>query len=180
MKLARLTLRNKTVVTPLKQYFFFVAKKKIYLYKVLFLLFIVGTAERTNRTLLNHARCMLISSGLPHKFWAEAVAYSVFIRNRCLSKSNPVTAYESWFQRKPDVSGIRIFGVEAFALDPMAGKLDPQSKQGVFIGICETQKAYRIFLPETQKIIVCRHVRFNENVFYKDMILAPAQKVKFV
>ena len=59
------------------------------------------------------------------------------------------------------------------------GKLDPQSKQGVFIGICETQKAYRIFLPETQKVIVNRHVRFNENFFYKDMILAPAQKVKF-
>ena len=123
---------------------------------------------------------MLISSGLPNKFWAEAVAYSVYIRNRCFSKSNPVTAYESWFQRKPDMSGIRTFGVEAFALDPMAGKLDPQSNQGVLIGICETQKAYRIFLPKTQKIIISRHVTFNENVFYKDMTLTSTQKVTFL
>ena len=131
-----------------------------------------GTAERTNRTLLNHARAMLISSGLPHSFWAEAVAYSAYIRNRCLSKSNPVTAYENWFGHKPDLSNCRIFGVEAFSINPMAGKLDPQSQRGIFVGICETQKAFRIYIPEKKRIAVSRHVTFNETVYFKDMVFS--------
>ena len=67
MKLARLTLRSKTVATYLKQYSFFLQKKIL----LSFFVFIKGTAERTNRTLLNHARCMLSSSGLPHEFQAK-------------------------------------------------------------------------------------------------------------
>ena len=39
-----------------------------------------GTAERTNRTLLDIVRCMLISSGLPSSLWAEAVSYATYIR----------------------------------------------------------------------------------------------------
>jgi len=33
-----------------------------------------GTAERKNRTLLDTARCLLLQSGLPGSFWAEAVS----------------------------------------------------------------------------------------------------------
>lgn len=42
-----------------------------------------GTAERKNRTLLEMARCLLIQSGLPSSFWAEAVSTANYIRNRC-------------------------------------------------------------------------------------------------
>lgn len=39
-------------------------------------------AERINRTLLNLTRVMLKSSGLPQKFWAEAVTMTSYIKNR--------------------------------------------------------------------------------------------------
>ena len=40
-----------------------------------------GVAERLNRTLIEMVRCMLAWSGLPQKFWAEALATDVYIRN---------------------------------------------------------------------------------------------------
>jgi transposase InsO family protein len=46
-----------------------------------------GISERKNRTLLDMARCLLIESGLPSSFWAEAVNTANYLRNRCPSKS---------------------------------------------------------------------------------------------
>ncbi len=41
-----------------------------------------GVAERANRTLREMAATMLIESGLPEAFWAEAFRTAVYIRNR--------------------------------------------------------------------------------------------------
>ncbi|WP_251363026.1 DDE-type integrase/transposase/recombinase, partial [Escherichia coli] len=41
-----------------------------------------GVVERKNRTLIEMARTMIIESGLPKSFWAEAVQTACFIINR--------------------------------------------------------------------------------------------------
>lgn len=41
-----------------------------------------GTAERMNRTLMECVRSMLADSGLPQKFWAEALSTAVYQKNR--------------------------------------------------------------------------------------------------
>lgn len=46
-----------------------------------------GLAERTNLTLCNTMRCMLIQSGVPGAFWAEALQTACYLRNRCPSSS---------------------------------------------------------------------------------------------
>nr|GEV62202.1 hypothetical protein [Tanacetum cinerariifolium] len=48
-----------------------------------------GLAERMNRTLLNKVRCLLIQSGLPDLFWAEAAVMAAYLINR-----SPSTALE--------------------------------------------------------------------------------------
>ena len=40
-----------------------------------------GTAERSMRTILDGTRSALAESGLPPKFWAEAVQTVVYVRN---------------------------------------------------------------------------------------------------
>lgn len=40
-----------------------------------------GLAERSNRTILEMARTMLVSSGLPKSLWAEAVSTAAYIRD---------------------------------------------------------------------------------------------------
>nr|GFA02669.1 hypothetical protein [Tanacetum cinerariifolium] len=46
-----------------------------------------GLAERMNRTLMNKVRCLLIQSGLPDSFWAEATVTASYLINRSPSTS---------------------------------------------------------------------------------------------
>lgn len=122
-----------------------------------------GVSERKNRTLMDTARCLLIQSGLPSTFWAEAVSTANFIRNRSPSrKLNRKTPYECWFGEPPDVTDFKPFGCEVFVTNrtPDRGKLEPRSREGIFIGYSSTSKAYRIWLPEEKKTITSRDVKF--------------------
>ena len=129
-----------------------------------------GTAERVNRTLLNSVRAMLISSGLPPSMWGEAISYSVYIRNRVLSRTNDTTPYALWNNRQPDVSAIRIFGSRAFIRDPTpSSKLEARSLEGVFVGRCISQNASRVYIPETRKVLISKDVKIDETILYRDM-----------
>jgi hypothetical protein len=121
-----------------------------------------GTAERTNRTLLDIVRCMLISSGLPSSLWAEAVSYATYIRNRVLSRTGELTPYHYWNGKKPDLSKIRIFGSRAFIRDPLvSSKLEARSQEGVFVGRSITQNAFRIYIPSTKRIFISKDVKVD-------------------
>ncbi|GBM98016.1 Retrovirus-related Pol polyprotein from transposon TNT 1-94 [Araneus ventricosus] len=65
-----------------------------------------GIAERENRTLVSMARCLLLQSGLPMKFWAEAINCAVYIRNRCPARGlqdENQTPFQKLFGKKPTV-----------------------------------------------------------------------------
>ena len=49
-----------------------------------------GVAERLNRTLMESVRSMLFGGQLPQRFWAEALATAVYLRNRSPTKANEV------------------------------------------------------------------------------------------
>ena len=63
-----------------------------------------GTAERSWRTLLEMARCLLIDSEIPKCMWPYALMYSSHIRNRCYNNRNHQTPYESLTGKMPDMS----------------------------------------------------------------------------
>ena len=86
-----------------------------------------GVAERMNRTLLEKTRCMLISSGLKHVFWGEAVTTACYLINRSPSSTIEFkTPQELWTGNKPDLSYLRIFGCVAYA-KVSQGKLEPRA-----------------------------------------------------
>ena len=125
-----------------------------------------GKAERMNRTLQEMARCMLLESGLPEFFWAEATQTAAYIRNRCTSRStsSDATPYEIWYGSKPIVSHFKIFGAQAFVLNknPNLGKFDPKSNECIFVGYSRESKAYMLWDPSQKKLIVSRDVEFIE------------------
>jgi hypothetical protein len=41
-------------------------------------------------------------------------------------------------------------------------KLDPIAQQGILVGYSEVSKAYRIYIPSQQKVVVSRYVIFQE------------------
>ena len=72
-----------------------------------------------NRTLVESLPSMLSDAKLPHKFWAEALATAVYLRNR--SPTKPVTGMtplEAWTGKKPNVKHLQIFGCTAYAHIP--------------------------------------------------------------
>ena len=105
-----------------------------------------GVAERMNRTLLETSRSMMAHSKVPFEFWAEAMNTAVYLRNR-----SPTTAlkgeapFEKLFNRKPDVSNLRVFGCKSFMHIPdhQRTKLQRKSRMCIFIGIPRRDKRFQ-------------------------------------
>jgi len=125
-----------------------------------------GKAERRNRTLLEMAKYLLIQSGLPNFFWAEAIMTANFIRNRCSSKSlDSKTPYEMWHGKRPRMDFFREFGCKVYVLDRISHKekFDSKTKSGIFLGYSDQSKGYRIWIPEERKVEIARDVKFMED-----------------
>ena len=89
-----------------------------------------GVAERANRTIVEMARAMLVAARLPKSFWALAVATAVYVRNRSPTATlEHCTPYEAWYNRKPAIAHMRIFGCLAYAHVHKSkhDKLDPNA-----------------------------------------------------
>lgn len=122
-----------------------------------------GVAERKNRSLIETARCLLAESGLPLSFWAEAVHYANYIRNRCPTrKLEGRTPFEARHGKAPDVTGFKKFGEEVYCLDRSrkTDKFEPRSRKGVFLGYSEECKAHRVWIPEDRRVQVTRDIKF--------------------
>jgi len=85
-----------------------------------------GMVERKNQTLEDMTRIMLIASGLPRQFWAEALNISCYIINCCMIR--PIldkTSYELFKGRKPNIMHLRVFGCKCFVHNN--GRMDKKS-----------------------------------------------------
>ena len=124
-----------------------------------------GKAERLNRSLLDKVRSMLIESGVPKRYWQEAVVTANYLRNRSPVAGKDKTPHELIWGMAPDVSHLRVFGCVAYAHDPKpVDKLSPRGRKGTFMGYEPASKCFRI-LTAQNKMISCRHVVFNECEF---------------
>lgn len=70
-----------------------------------------GVAKHRNRTITEMARTMMKEKRLPSKYWAEAIAASVYIVNRSPTKALDFhTLVEALIGSKPHVDHLRVFG----------------------------------------------------------------------
>ena len=128
-----------------------------------------GVSERFNRTIVESARSMIFHAKLPLKFWAEAVNTVVYLRNRSPSSYlNGRTPFEFWYNRKPDVSNLRVFGCVCYVHipDSQRRKLDPKSYKAVFVGYPNDTKGYKVYNIASEKFFRARNVLFSENKFH--------------
>lgn len=128
-----------------------------------------GVAERTNRTIVEKARCLLQEANLDDKMWAEAINTAVYLKNRSPHKAvKDKTPEEKWTEEKVDLKHLKVFGCIAQAHVPvqLRQKLSAKSKQYIFVGYCEHTKGYRLFdIENPGQIIKSRDVVFFENQF---------------
>lgn len=124
-----------------------------------------GVVERRNRTMMEMTRSILKHMHLPNYLWGEAIRHTTYLLNRIITRSlKDKTPYECFRDRRPTVEHIRIFGCIAYAkIDKQQlRKLDDRSRILIHLGTEPGSKAYRLFDPQTQKVVVSRDVVFDE------------------
>ena len=106
-----------------------------------------GVVERRNRTFQEIARTMLLKNNLPTYFWAKAINTACYILNRFnLRQGIKKTPFELYYDKKPNVSYLRVFGCKCFILNTNdnVGKFEAKSDEGIFLKYSNTSKACRI------------------------------------
>lgn len=98
--------------------------------------------------------------------WAESVNTVVYTFN--LSGTSSVKnkpPYEFYFNKKPKINHLRIFGTEVFTINSYSKgkrqKWDAKSKKGIFVGYINNRKGYRVWFPGTNNISMFRDIIFK-------------------
>ena len=93
---------------------------------------------------------MLITSGLPRNFYAEALNKSCYIINRCMI--GPIlnkTPYELFKGQKLNIMYLGVFGCKCYVHNngkDALGKFDPRIDEAIFLGYSSHSKAYNCLL----------------------------------
>lgn len=85
-------------------------------------------------------------------------------------KATPTkTPYEHWFNSKPDISHLRVFGCDAYLHVPKEerSKFESKSLKCCFVSYADTQKGFRLWDPVHRKVKIGRDVRFDEQLSSK-------------
>ena len=127
-----------------------------------------GRAERSNRTITECARTMLLASGLPHSLWAEAVNCAVYMLKRVsiVKQCGGTTAFELRTRKKPNLQHAGAFGSVAYTHIPklFTRKFDTRAKKLHLVGYEKESSNYRVYDHGTKKVTVSRNVIFSNEI----------------
>jgi hypothetical protein len=127
-----------------------------------------GKAERMIRTTNDTIRTLLLQAHLPPRFWAEALHTSTYLLNRlpstaCLAP----TPHQALFGTPPRYDHLRVFGCACYPNTAATAphKLAPRSTLCVFLWYCPDHKGYRCLDLSSRRVLISRHVVFDESAF---------------
>ena len=118
------------------------------------------------RTINNLIRTLLFQANLPPNYWTEALNMAVYLLNilpsRAIDNEVPFTRL---FGFTPDYSLLRTFGCLCYPHIDTNKKLGARAIPSLFLGHATNHHGYRCLDLNTNKIILSRHVTFDETVF---------------
>ena len=140
-----------------------------------------GGAEISGHIIKAKARAMRLTARLPEHLWVEIYRAAVYLYNRIPKyMHNWRTPYEKFHtaiahrdgvvveRRKPHQAHLRVYGCKAYAMTSEAQqhmhkrhRLNPRAWIGFLVGYQSTN-IYRVWIPQTGKVISTRDVIFNE------------------
>jgi transposase InsO family protein len=94
-------------------------------------------AERNVRSHKDGGRTLLQHAVLPTRFWARAVAHSVFVWNRThVAEATGVTPYQTVLKRKPSLEHIGVFGCDCYyhVAKSERDAFDAKMLPGIYLG----------------------------------------------
>ena len=74
------------------------------------------------------------------------------------------TPHKVWSRKKPSLQHLRVFGCDAYVYVPKENrsKMDKKDEKCIFIVYKDGVKGYKLWNPETKKIVYSRDVVFRE------------------
>jgi histone deacetylase 1/2 len=105
---------------------------------------------------------------MPPSFWAEALSTATFLINiRPTSATSFTTPFETLHGTIPPYDTLRVFGCLCYpnTLATSPNKLAPRSTKCIFLGYPARHRGYRCLDLSTRRIIISRHVTFDEHIF---------------
>ncbi|WVZ92574.1 hypothetical protein U9M48_038625 [Paspalum notatum var. saurae] len=127
-----------------------------------------GKAESVLCTLNNIVRSLLFQGHLPPPYWVEALHAATYLLNRHPTKTlHFLTPHQALYGRPPTYNHLRVFGCRCYPNTAATAphKLAPRSTLCVFLGYSPHHKGYRCLDVTTNRIIISRHVVFDESSF---------------
>ncbi|GJX00855.1 ribonuclease H-like domain-containing protein [Tanacetum coccineum] len=125
-----------------------------------------GKSERMVRTLNNIIRTLLFQANLPPTFWVEALNMATRLLNilpsTAIANDVPFTRL---LGTSPDYSLLRTFGCLCYPHLYHTTKFEPRATPSIFLGHASNHRGYRCLDLNTNKILISRHVTFDETVF---------------
>jgi len=128
----------------------------------------LGVAERMNRSIAEGVTTLLSQSGLARTWWEDAATHWLHGKIRLPSSTTaPLTPFELFYNRKPDLSSMRPFGCLAYVhlQKDQRPALLPHVTQCVLIGYPMDYKGWRFWDPQTCKEVISDSAVFRESVF---------------
>ncbi|GJR92139.1 ribonuclease H-like domain-containing protein [Tanacetum coccineum] len=125
-----------------------------------------GKSERMVRTINNHIHTLLFQANLPSTFWVEALNMATHLLNILPSTaiSNDIL-YTRLYGKDTNYTLLRIFRCLCYPHLYPSHKLEPRATPCIFLGYASFHRGYRCLDLHTNKIIISRHVTFDETVF---------------
>lgn len=131
-------------------------------------------ADRYNRTIMEQSRAQMIHASIPKFLWGKVMLATSHILNMSPTRLTDDIPVDSW-QRACAGSGahlsdhmfLRVLGCQAPMHVPKSQrrKLDSCAKDLIHIGYKAGSKSYRLWDPDTRRIIVSQNVTFNKSHF---------------
>ena len=98
---------------------------------------------------MNLVGSMLANKQVIKRFWAKALANTLYLRNLVTSRALPPnsTPYYKWMGNAPTLNHVRVFGSECWYTLPKkkVQKLDNRARGTMFLGYAESSNAYKLW-----------------------------------
>ena len=128
----------------------------------------IGLVERRCRHVVETGLTLLAQSGVPNTYCHFAFDTTVYRINRMpYHTTSHVSPFETIFNRKPDLSFLKVFGCQCFPhLGPYnQHKMDLRSISWNFLGYSSSHHGYQCLDLTTDNIYIYRHVWFHKTSF---------------
>jgi len=125
-------------------------------------------AERIIRSTNNVIRSMLFQASMSPSYWAEALHTATTILNILPTKTlNFSTSHAALYGAAPSYKHLRVFGCACYPnlSATTSHNLAPRSPLCVFLGYSSHHKGYRCLDMASNRMIISRHIIFDEAVF---------------